>query len=195
MNELDTLIVNVRADTAGFSRDVGSMRADLEGPLGSGVDAAERRIETALSKAITSGRVGFADLGKIALATLAEIAASAVKADLGALFGGGSSGGNGGGLLSSLAGVASSLFGGSPGRATGGPVTGGRPYMVGERGPELFVPTSAGSIQPASAGGERGPVNITVNVAAAGGSDDVFMQRTGAQVARAVRQSLDRAAG
>ncbi len=194
MDELDTLLVSVRADTAGFSRDVGAMRADLEGPLGSGVDAAGRRIDTALSKAITSGRLGFADLGKIALSTLAEIAASAVKADLGSLFGGGPNGGSGGGLLSSLAGVASSLFGGSPGRATGGPVTGGRPYMVGERGPELFVPTSAGSIQPAGQGG-RGPVSITVNVAAATGSDNVFMQRTGAQVARAVRQSLDRADG
>ncbi len=31
-------------------------------------------------------------------------------------------------------------------RATGGPVMGGRAYMVGERGPEMFVPSSSGSI-------------------------------------------------
>ena len=32
--------------------------------------------------------------------------------------------------------------------ATGGPVMKDKPYIVGERGPELFVPTGAGSIMP-----------------------------------------------
>lgn len=35
--------------------------------------------------------------------------------------------------------------------ASGGPVVAGRPYIVGEQGPEMFVPGSAGSIVPASA--------------------------------------------
>ena len=35
---------------------------------------------------------------------------------------------------------------GLPGRATGGPVSAGRAYRVGERGPEYFVPTSSGRI-------------------------------------------------
>jgi hypothetical protein len=39
------------------------------------------------------------------------------------------------------------LFGG--GRANGGPVSGGTQYLVGERGPELFVPRTAGAIVPA----------------------------------------------
>ena len=34
------------------------------------------------------------------------------------------------------------------GRASGGPVSAGRPYIVGERGPELFVPGSSGGIVP-----------------------------------------------
>lgn len=34
------------------------------------------------------------------------------------------------------------------GRATGGPVEAGTPYIVGERGPELFVPNGSGSIVP-----------------------------------------------
>ena len=34
------------------------------------------------------------------------------------------------------------------GRAIGGPVSQGTPYIVGERGPELFVPNSSGSIVP-----------------------------------------------
>jgi hypothetical protein len=33
-------------------------------------------------------------------------------------------------------------------RATGGPVSSGRPYIVGERGPELFVPNSSGTVIP-----------------------------------------------
>jgi hypothetical protein len=37
---------------------------------------------------------------------------------------------------------------GWPGRAAGGPVAAGQAYMVGERGPELFVPPSNGTILP-----------------------------------------------
>jgi phage-related minor tail protein len=33
-------------------------------------------------------------------------------------------------------------------RATGGPVSAGSPYMVGERGPELFMPSGSGTIIP-----------------------------------------------
>jgi TP901 family phage tail tape measure protein len=39
------------------------------------------------------------------------------------------------------------------GRATGGPVFGGAPYIVGERGPELFIPGADGSIVPNNAMG------------------------------------------
>jgi len=46
-------------------------------------------------------------------------------------------------------------------RAGGGPVTAGSPYMVGERGPELFVPQASGSIVPNGAGGAP-TVNIYV---------------------------------
>jgi len=51
-------------------------------------------------------------------------------------------------------------FGG--GRATGGPVSAGTAYVVGERGPELFVPGSSGSIIPNGAGGGT-TINLTVN--------------------------------
>lgn len=49
---------------------------------------------------------------------------------------------------------------GIPGRAAGGPVTSGQPYMVGERGPELFVPNGSGHIQPNRSGGQ--PVYLNV---------------------------------
>lgn len=41
-----------------------------------------------------------------------------------------------------------SLLGAIFGRASGGPVAPGQPYLVGERGPELFVPTNDGHILP-----------------------------------------------
>lgn len=50
-----------------------------------------------------------------------------------------------------------------PGRAMGGPVTGGRPYMVGEKGPELFVPERSGTIVPNNSMGGV-VVNQTINV-------------------------------
>jgi hypothetical protein len=50
-----------------------------------------------------------------------------------------------------------------PRRAMGGPVApGGGPYLVGERGPELFTPSASGNITPNHAMG--GGANITVNV-------------------------------
>lgn len=52
------------------------------------------------------------------------------------------------GIRSLLSGID---IGGIPlvGKAAGGPVAGNTPYMVGERGPELFVPSSNGTIIPA----------------------------------------------
>lgn len=50
------------------------------------------------------------------------------------------------------------------GKAAGGPVSGGRPYVVGERGPELFVPGSSGGIVPNHAlGGGSQVINIVVD--------------------------------
>jgi len=55
-------------------------------------------------------------------------------------------------------------------RAAGGPVTGGQQYMVGEQGPELFVPNQSGSIVPNNALG--GQINVTVQAGAFLGSSD-----------------------
>lgn len=54
-------------------------------------------------------------------------------------------------------------------RAEGGPVASGSPYIVGERGPELFVPRSSGSIVSndnlSGMGAGGGGINITYNIA------------------------------
>ena len=48
-------------------------------------------------------------------------------------------------------------------RATGGSVMGGASYLVGERGPEVFVPSMSGQIIPNHRLGGGGSINITVN--------------------------------
>ncbi len=57
-----------------------------------------------------------------------------------------------------------------PMRADGGPVTGGSPYIVGERGPEVFVPGRSGSIVPNGAG--MTIQSLTVNWSSSGGEDE-----------------------
>ncbi|WP_010184829.1 hypothetical protein [Sphingomonas sp. PAMC 26605] len=187
--EIERLMIGVRADTAGFARDVDAMRASLDGPLASGVGRAGRAIETTLGKAVATGRLGFEDLRKVALAVLADIAAAAVRSGLGALLGGGAGAGGGGGGGDSLLGALGGLIGGSPGRATGGPVSPARPYVVGERGPELFVPTTSGSIVAASAA--AGARDVRVSITVQGGNDaPQALAASSRQVARAVKAAL-----
>lgn len=54
-------------------------------------------------------------------------------------------------------------------RAAGGPVSAGLAYMVGERGPETFVPSTAGTILPYGTSGSGSVFNI--NISAGLGSD------------------------
>jgi hypothetical protein len=53
-------------------------------------------------------------------------------------------------------------------RAAGGPVTGSTPYIVGEKGPELFVPSSSGHIVPNHQMGAGSTNKIVINVDAKG---------------------------
>lgn len=191
--EIERLVVSVRADTQGFARDVATMRAEMDGPFATGIEKAGRMLESSLAKAIQTGKFGFEDLRRIALSALSEIASAAIRSGLDSILGGGGgSGGNQGGLLGSLGSILSGLLSGAPGRATGGPVAPGRAYRVGERGPELFVPTSAGRIEAATSGARSGvQLNLTVNVSDNGrGSAPEALQRSSHQMLRSLRRAL-----
>lgn len=181
--EIERLVVSVRADTAGFARDVASMRGELEGPLVSGAGRAGRTIDNALARAITTGKVGFDDLKKVALSAMAEIA----QASLRALFQSRGGGGVGAGLINGLGSLVASLFG-APGRATGGPVSAGRGYVVGERGPELFVPSSSGRVE--HLGGASRDVRVGITIQSPAPSDPQVLRQSSRQVARAIRSAL-----
>ena len=63
-----------------------------------------------------------------------------------------------GGFATGTSGSLSSIF---PPRANGGNVNAGQPYMVGERGAELFVPKSSGDIVPNNQIGGSTVINVT----------------------------------
>jgi hypothetical protein len=67
-------------------------------------------------------------------------------------------------------------------RAAGGPVQAGNPYMVGERGPELFVPSTAGTIQPHGAGGLT--VNNTIQIT---GGTETLARQVADEIMRTIR--------
>lgn len=75
-------------------------------------------------------------------------------------------------------------------RANGGSVSAGSSYLVGERGPELFVPGASGNIVPNNA---MGSSNIVVNVDATGSSvqgNGDESKRLGEAIGIAIRQEL-----
>ncbi len=114
---------------------------------------------------------------------------------LGGLFGGGKK--SGGGLFSGGGGGSGIPFGsvslgiGSM-FANGGRPPVGRPALVGERGPEIFVPRSSGTVIPNDALG--GTTNmITVNVDASGSSvqgSSTDAQQLGEVLGQVIQQQL-----
>jgi hypothetical protein len=184
--EIDRLVVSVRADTRAFASDVAAMRAELDGPFADGLERAGAALERGLTSAIQRGKFGFDDLRRVALSVLSEIAAAAIRSGLN-----GGSGGGAGNLLGTLGGLLGAALG-APGRATGGPVSPGRAYRVGERGPELFVPTSSGRIEASAASGTPTVVRMTINVSDARGTAPAALERSSRHVARAVRKALAR---
>ena len=118
---------------------------------------------------------------------------------LGGIFGGKKRGGFGGlfgggmdkGLIPFQPGL---LSGGAIGFANGGRPPVGRASIVGEKGPEIFVPRSAGTIVPNDKIGGGGTTNIvTVNVDASGSSvqgDSADANALGQAIGQAVQAQL-----
>ena len=189
-DEIDNLLVEIRADTKGFSADIANMRSQFDKTVIDGFASAGDVLEKSLLSAVRKGSLSFKDLKQAAFSAIDQIASQALKLGLDALIGGGGKGQDGG-LGALLSGGIGALFG-LPGRATGGNVSPGRPFLVGERGPELFVPTSAGRVETgqSSSGGKR-DVRVAINLAAPRGTDaPTALQRSSRQVASAITRAL-----
>jgi len=63
-----------------------------------------------------------------------------------------------------IAKVATAALGGLKGNATGGPMMGRQPYLVGEKGPEMIVPSKSSYVVPNNKLGGGGGMNLSVNI-------------------------------
>jgi lambda family phage tail tape measure protein len=112
-------------------------------------------IEDAFVKFVQTGKLSIKDLANSMIADFARVQAQKM---LSGIFG--NTGGGGGGGMGGIFGFLGGLF-----KANGGPVAANSPYIVGERGPELFVPNNAGKVVPNNAlGGGQSVVNNTTAV-------------------------------
>ena len=105
-------------------------------------------IENGIVSAIEGAIEGTRTLGDVARSVFTEIQRSLIRFGVNAFLGG-------------LPGIGGFF------RAEGGPVSRGRSYIVGERGPELFTPGSSGMITPNHQLG-GGSTSVVVNVDASG---------------------------
>ena len=118
-------------------------------------------IRNGLVDAIEGAINGTRTLGDVARSVFSQIQRSLIQYGVNAFLG-------------SLGGGLGSFFGLSGGRSVGGGVLKGSSYMVGERGPEIFTPSSSGNISPSGGG-----TNIVVNVDASGSNVSGDDQRAG----------------
>jgi lambda family phage tail tape measure protein len=107
-------------------------------------------MNTALDNFVETGKFNFSDLASSMIKDILKIQLRAAAANLFATSG-----------IGALFGVQA--------RANGGPVNASTPYLVGEKGPELFIPKSAGTIVSNSkmgSGGGASNTYITNNISA-----------------------------
>lgn len=146
-------------------------------------------ISDALADAIVSGESLGDAMRNIFQQMARDLISSGIKSLLMEVFGFGGSKSGGGGLFS---GLLSGVFGGA--RASGGPVTAGKTYLTGEKGPELFTPSTNGFITPNhELGGAR---NSVIRVEMAAGLVASILRQSGAQTVEIVQQNnnlMDRA--
>ena len=139
----------IKAVLAGVKEEVSEMDEFMK-------NAAEN-IQSALGSELFDIMDGnFENIGKSFSNMLKRMIAESLAADLTrALFG-----------KSGVGGIIGGIFG-LPARADGGPVLGGKSYLVGERGPEIFTPQASGYVLPNGAGGG---VTVNQNISVGGGA-------------------------
>lgn len=158
----------------------GALQRFADGPAQAAADAvgdaftrAGKRMSGALADAARSGEVSVKGLASAILRDLSGLAIEQyVTKPLD-------------GLLGSLARSLPGALGLSGARAAGGPVSAGHAYLVGERGPEVFVPRHGGSIESAST---ARPIAITINVPAGGSAEAA--RKSSAQIAAALARAV-----
>lgn len=132
-----------------------------------------------LGQAIVFGR----SIGDALVASIQAAAAQLITSGLLRLLNGGGDGG--GGFIASAITAVGSIFGGA--RANGGPVSAGRAYLVGEKGPEILFPGMSGTI----ASNRQSFGGTVINVDARGAQDPAAVERAAFTAFIAARQYTD----
>lgn len=155
------------------------------------VEKARQNIQDSLGDTFFEAMNGnFKGIGDAFVKMLQRMVAEALAAKLAqALFGAPQQGGTGGGGIfgSLLSSIGSTLFGG---KAYGGPVSAGRAVPVGEHGPEVFVPATAGTVVPMDGMGRT--MNLTVNVQATPGMSRQTALQQGQQIGQGIQLAMVR---
>jgi len=156
------------ADLAGFQTEIGAASAALQefaqGParraadeVASSFERAGQRIARALGRAAMDGEGSFKRMAKVILEEIARVALDRVLGGKAPFFGA---------------------------RAGGGAVNRGGAYLVGERGPEWFVPKQAGSIAP------QGGAGVSVHFHLGAGADANGIARHQGQIAASIARAV-----
>lgn len=170
-------------------KDYADEASDIAGQTYDFVSNQFSGLEDVLTDFSTTGKFAFKDFALSAVADLNRIIWRVTVLGPLANFLAGMFGGGGGNPLS----FSEAQFGGGlPARARGGPVQAGRAYMVGEEGPEPFIPGTSGTILPNGALGGGISVSVVVNQNGESTqsnvqSDDADGHRFGERLAGAVR--------
>lgn len=148
--------------TAEFEKSADKMNADAQRLA----DGLQSTLADQLASGFSEGLDGMlASFGRFIARMLAQAAAANILGALGFGPGGWASKAIGS-LLGTVGGAATGGGGeATPARAEGGPVSAASAYLVGERGPELFIPAQSGSIvsheqTAAAAGGTRAAPSV-----------------------------------
>jgi len=182
----DRLVVEIGADLSGLSQSLSQAGRDVNAFAGGTIataardmagafDASARTLENGLARAARSGRLS---IGGMVNAIVGDLSRIAIQRFIIAPIEN---------AAQSLAGsIASSISG----LAVGGPAGPGSAYVVGERGPELFVPSGNGEIVPGAQLKAARP-QVTVNVQT---RDAQSFLKSESQVAAMLTRALARGA-
>jgi phage-related minor tail protein len=150
-----------------------------------GVEQLTRGMSNAFERFLRTGKLSFEDLKAVAVNALDAIYERAITAGLNSIFSSGS-----GGILGPI--LSAGGFASIAPRAMGGPVAPGSAFLVGEAGPEVFIPNQNGTVlRPGQA--SPGAVHITVNMAGQAGNSPAAMRQSASQIASQVSRAVRRA--
>lgn len=170
-SDIETSLNQASTALDAFARGPAQDTADY---IGDAFSKAGKRISSALGEAARTGEISVKGLAAAILRDLSNLAIERF-------------------VTGPINNVLGSILKSTPSfgaRAAGGPVNAGGAYLVGERGPEMFVPNSGGII---GSSGLAPPVTININMPSGSSLNDA--KRSSAQVSAALARAVHRGSG